>query len=48
MGLNPSRYSVFMTPAVVVDKEVKSVGKVPNKEEVRAGCRSDSALFVRF
>jgi len=29
-----SKYGVFGTPAVVVDGEVKSVGKVPKKEEV--------------
>ena len=28
-------YGVFTTPAVVVDGEVKSVGKVPKKEAVR-------------
>lgn len=28
------KYGVFGTPAVVVDGEVKSVGKVPKKEEV--------------
>lgn len=28
-------YGVFGTPAVVVDGEVKSVGKVPSKEEVK-------------
>ena len=27
-------YGVFGTPAVVVDGEVKSVGKVPKKEDV--------------
>jgi small redox-active disulfide protein 2 len=27
-------YGVFLTPAVVVDGEVKSVGKVPKKEDV--------------
>ena len=27
-------YGVFGTPAVVIDGEVKSVGKVPKKEEV--------------
>ena len=27
-------YGVFGTPAVVIDGEVKSVGKIPNKEEV--------------
>ncbi len=29
-------YGVFMTPAVVVDGEVKSVGKIPKKEDVKA------------
>jgi len=28
-------YGVFGTPAVVIDGEVKSVGKIPKKEEVR-------------
>ena len=28
-------YGVFGTPAVVVDGEVKCVGKIPTKEEVR-------------
>ena len=27
-------YGVFGTPAVVVDEEVKSVGKVPKKDDV--------------
>lgn len=27
-------YGVFGTPAVVVDGEVKSVGKIPTKEEI--------------
>jgi small redox-active disulfide protein 2 len=27
-------YGVFLTPAVVVDGEVKSVGKIPKKEDV--------------
>jgi hypothetical protein len=31
-----SKYGVFGTPAVVVDGEVKSVGKIPDKEEVKA------------
>ena len=31
-----ARYGVFMTPAVVVDEQVKSVGKVPTKEEVQS------------
>jgi small redox-active disulfide protein 2 len=29
-----SKYGVLGTPAVVIDGEVKSVGKVPNKDEV--------------
>jgi small redox-active disulfide protein 2 len=29
-------YGVFGTPAVVVDGEVKCVGKVPTKDEVKA------------
>ncbi len=31
-----AKYGVFGTPAVVIDGEVKSVGKIPTKEEVRA------------
>ncbi len=31
-----SKYGVFGTPAVVIDGEVKSVGKIPNKEEIQA------------
>ena len=29
-----AKYGVFGTPAVVVDGQVKSVGKIPKKEEV--------------
>jgi len=29
-----TKYGVFGTPAVVVDGEVKSVGKIPNKADV--------------
>jgi small redox-active disulfide protein 2 len=29
-------YGVFGTPAVVVDDEVKSVGKIPSKEDVKS------------
>jgi small redox-active disulfide protein 2 len=29
-------YGVFGTPAVVVDGDVKSVGKIPSKEDVKA------------
>lgn len=31
-----AKHGVFMTPAVVVDGEVKSVGKVPSKENIKA------------
>ena len=30
-----AKHGVFMTPAVVVDGEVKSVGKVPSKDEIK-------------
>lgn len=33
--LKIGEYGVFGTPAVVVDGEVKSVGKVPTKEDVK-------------
>jgi len=29
-------YGVFSTPAVVVDGNVKSTGKIPSKEDVRS------------
>ncbi|MBW1782999.1 MAG: TM0996/MTH895 family glutaredoxin-like protein [Deltaproteobacteria bacterium] len=29
-----AKHGVFMTPSVVVDGEVKCVGKVPKKEEI--------------
>ena len=32
-------YGVFGTPAVVVDGEVKSVGKIPTKEEIKTWIR---------
>ncbi|RPH50089.1 MAG: thioredoxin family protein [Desulfobacteraceae bacterium] len=28
-------YGVFGTPAVIVDGEVKSVGKIPKKEDIK-------------
>ena len=31
-----AKYGVFRTPAVVVDGKVKSVGKVPRKDEILA------------
>jgi small redox-active disulfide protein 2 len=30
-----AKHGVFGTPAVVVDGEVKSVGKIPTKEEIK-------------
>jgi small redox-active disulfide protein 2 len=33
--LKIAEYGVFGTPAVVVDGQVKSVGKIPKKEEVK-------------
>ena len=34
------KYNAMMTPAVVIDMEVKCVGRVPSKAEIRAwlGC----------
>ena len=29
-----AKHGVFMTPAVIVDSEVKCVGKVPSKEDI--------------
>lgn len=34
-------YGVFGTPAVVVDGEVKSVGKIPSKEDVKTWIQKD-------
>ena len=31
-----AKHGVFVTPAVVIDEEVKCTGKVPQKEEVLA------------
>lgn len=31
-----AKCGVFMTPAVIVDGEVKSVGKIPEKEEIKS------------
>lgn len=32
--LEISKYGVLVTPAVVIDDEVKSVGKIPRKDEI--------------
>ena len=31
-----AKYGVFLTPAVVIDGKVKSVGKIPDTEEIKA------------
>ena len=31
-----AKYGVFGTPAVVVDGKVKSVGKIPGKDEIKS------------
>jgi len=31
-----AKYGVFGTPAVVIDGEVKSVGKIPDKDDIKA------------
>jgi len=33
--LDIARHGVFGTPAVIIDGKVKSVGKVPSKEEIK-------------
>ncbi len=38
-----AQYGVFGTPAVVIDEEVKSVGKIPRKEEILAWIKEKSA-----
>jgi len=30
-----AKYGVFMTPAVIIDGKVKSVGKIPDTEEIK-------------
>ena len=30
-----AKYGVFLTPAVVIDGKVKSVGKIPDTEEIK-------------
>jgi len=30
-----AKYGVFGTPAIVIDGEVKSVGKIPTKDEIK-------------
>jgi small redox-active disulfide protein 2 len=33
--LEIATYGIFGTPAVVIDGQVKSVGKIPNKDEIK-------------
>ncbi|MGC8491540.1 MAG: thioredoxin family protein [Syntrophobacteraceae bacterium] len=34
-----ARHGIFSTPAVIVDSEVKSMGKVPSKADVKSWLR---------
>ena len=34
-----AKHGVFVTPAVVVEGEVKSVGKIPTKDEIKSWLR---------
>lgn len=38
--LRIAEYGVFGTPAVVVDGEVKSVGKIPTSQEIKGWIKS--------
>ena len=35
-----ARYGVFMTPALIVNGEVKAVGKIPRKDEILGWLRA--------
>lgn len=35
-GKKIASYGIFLTPSVVIDGEVKCVGRIPNPEEIRA------------
>ncbi len=37
--LKIAEYGVLGIPAVVVDGQVKSVGKIPRKEEIKSWCK---------
>lgn len=37
-----AKHGVFSTPAVVIDGQVKCVGKVPSKDEALAWLKNDS------
>ncbi len=38
-----AKHGVFMTPSVVIDGEIKCVGKVPKKEEIKAWVKSGAS-----
>jgi len=38
-----ARYGVLSTPAVVVDGQVKSMGKIPTREEINSWIRKEQA-----
>ena len=40
-AMDIAQYGALGTPAVVVDGEVKSVGKVPGKEDIKAWVQQD-------
>ncbi|MFP4168246.1 MAG: thioredoxin family protein [Desulfonatronovibrionaceae bacterium] len=40
-AMDIANYGVFGTPAIVVDGQVISVGKVPGKEEIKAWVRGE-------
>jgi small redox-active disulfide protein 2 len=40
-------YGVFGTPAVVVDGEVKSVGKIPSKNDVKSWIQTKAGVTGR-
>jgi small redox-active disulfide protein 2 len=39
-------YGVFGTPAVVIDGDVKSVGKIPTKEDVKSWLNKKRRIFM--
>ena len=41
-------YGVFGTPSVVIDGEVKSVGKIPTKEDVKAWFRKQPFQYSKY
>ena len=43
-----ARYGVMVTPAVVIDGELKSVGKIPDLDEVLGGSNNSESGRVRI